>query len=117
MLGSAKYLWWTYFIYRCKYTAILPGKDNFYLFDFHSSDDGGLYVLNHTTVFLRFNDLLDLERYIQVAYLEFIDIQRLYFQLPFITIDITPRIKNEGTLSYNRIRKNYQKRLKLIQTI
>ena len=34
-------------------TAILPGQDNFYLFDSHSRDDRGLYVSDGTPVLLR----------------------------------------------------------------
>ena len=62
---------------------------------------------------LRFHDLLEVERYIQVVYLEFRDIKRLYFQLQFIKIDITPSMKSEITLCYNRIRKNNQKKNKI----
>ena len=91
-------------------TAIVPKENKFYLFDSHSCDGRGFCVSDGTSVLLRFRNLSEVERYIQVAYLEFRDIQGLYFQLQFIKIDITPRIKSAITLSYNRIRKSYQKK-------
>ena len=94
-------------------TAIVPGQNKFYLFDSHSCDDTGLCVSDGTSVLLRFHYLLEVERYIQFTYLEFRDIQRLYFQPQFIKIDIIPSIKGEITLSYNMIRKNHQKKNKI----
>ena len=67
-------------------------------------------VSDGTSVLLKFHDLLEVESYIQFAYLEFGDIQRCYFQLQFIKIDITPSIKGEITLSCNRTKKNRQKK-------
>ena len=48
-------------------TAIVPRQNKFNIFDSHSPDGRGLCVSNGTTVFLRFHDLLEVERYIQVA--------------------------------------------------
>ena len=65
-------------------TAIVSRQNKFYCFDSHSRDGRALCVSNGKSVLLRIHDLLEVERYIEVAYLEFGDIQRLYFQLQFI---------------------------------
>ena len=94
-------------------TAIVPRKNKFYPFDSHSRGGRGFCVSDGTSVLLRFHNLSEVERFIQVAYLEFRDIQRLYFQLQFVKIDITSSMKSAIKLNYKRIRKNHQKKNKI----
>ena len=61
--------------------AIVPLLNKVYLFDSNSHDGRSLCVSDDTSVLLRFHDLLEVERYIEVAHMKFRDIQRLYFQL------------------------------------
>ena len=61
--------------------AIVPLLNKVYLFDSNSHDGRSLCVSDDTSVLLRFHDLLEVERYIEVTHLKFRDIQRLYFQL------------------------------------
>ena len=52
-------------------TAVVPRQNKFYLFNSHSHDCRGLYVSDSTSVLFRFHDLLEVERHIQVVYLDF----------------------------------------------
>lgn len=85
-------------------TAVLRHNNFFYLFDWHSSDMHGLYVLNGRSVLIKFEILLEIESYIQVNYLEFKDKMQSYFEIQFINIDIdrTQNCQN----SYERINEN-----------
>ena len=53
----------------------------YYLFDSYSRDERGMSVINGTSVFMKFNDLFEIEKYIQEAYLEQIDRQEAYVQI------------------------------------
>ena len=59
--------------------AVITKGPNFYLFDSHSRDHRGLSVPDGTSVLLRFKDLFEIEKYIQVAYLEYRDLQHSSF--------------------------------------
>ena len=59
--------------------AVITKGPNFYLFDSHSRDHRGLSVPHGTSVLLRFKDLFEIEKYIQVAYLEYRDLQHSSF--------------------------------------
>ena len=50
--------------------AVITKGPNFYLFDSHSRDYRGSSVPDGNSVLLRFKDLFEIEKYIQVAYLE-----------------------------------------------
>ena len=50
-------------------TAIMKQHGYFYLFDSHSRDKRGLSIVGGTSVLLKFRDLTEVEKYIQVFYL------------------------------------------------
>ena len=52
-------------------TAIMKQYGYFYLFDSHSRDEQGLSIVGGTSVLLKFSDLTEVEKYIQVFYLEY----------------------------------------------
>ena len=52
-----------------------------YWFNYYSRDERSLCVVCGMSVLLKFGNLGELEKCIQVAYLEYRDIQRLYFQI------------------------------------
>ena len=56
-------------------TVIIQSGSCYYLFDSHSRDERGLNVIDGTSVFMKFNDLFEIEKYIQVSYLEYRDRQ------------------------------------------
>ena len=62
-------------------TAIISLWNCCYLFDSHSRDERGLIGIDGTSVLMKFNDLFKIEKYIQVAYLEYRDRQQTYFQI------------------------------------
>ena len=59
-----------------------------YLFDSHSRDERGLSVVAGTSVLIKFKHLYELEKYLQVAYLEYRDRQQAYFQLEFVGVNL-----------------------------
>ena len=67
-------------------TAIILLKNCYYLFDSHSRDEGGLSVVDGASVLMKFRDLYELEKYLQVAYVEYRDRQQAYFQLQFVKL-------------------------------
>ena len=91
-------------------TAIMSLQNFFYVFDSYSRDERGLNIPNGRSVLLKFRYIFEIEKYIQVAYLEFGDKQQMYFQAQFIrlrgeAIDISSIFSNHK----NSIRsKNYQ---------
>ena len=60
--------------------AAISKGPNFYLFDSHSRDHRRLSVSNGTSVLFRFKDLFGIEKYTQVANLEYRDLHS-FFQL------------------------------------
>ena len=75
--------------------AIIPIYDThsryyyYYLFDSHSRDERGLVVEDGQSVLLKFRDLLQVEKYIQVVYLEFRDSQSEFFQMQFVKVTVS----------------------------
>ena len=69
-------------------TAIILLRNCYYLFDSHSRDEGTLSVVDGTSVLMKFRDLYELEKYLQVAYLEYRDRQQAYFQLQFVEVNV-----------------------------
>ena len=65
-------------------TAIILLRNCYYLFDSHSRDERDLSVVDGTSVLMKFRDLYELEKYLQVAYLEYRDRKQAYFQLQFV---------------------------------
>ena len=61
----------------------------------------GLSFADVTSVLLKFASLLEVENYIHVEYLEYSDIQKSYFQVHFINIDMDRKSKLD--------KKNYAK--------
>ena len=66
-------------------TAIMSLQNFFYVFDSHSRDERGLNIPNGRSVLLKFSYIFEIEKYIQVAYLEFRD-KQMYFQAQFIRL-------------------------------
>ena len=59
-----------------------------YLFDSHSRDERGLSVVDGTSVLIKFKHLYELEKYLQVTYLEYRDRQQAYFHLEFVGVNL-----------------------------
>ena len=68
-------------------TVIMKHQDYIYLFDSHR-DKQGLRLVGRTSVILKFSDLQEVEKYIQVFYLEYKTLEQSYFQLQFVRINI-----------------------------
>ena len=56
-----------------------------------------------TSVLMKFNDLFEIEKYIQVAYLEYRDRQQAYFQIQFTEVTVGSIEKTE---IYSQFAKN-----------
>ena len=69
-------------------TAIISSRNRYYLLDSHIRDERGLSVIDGTSVLMKFNDLFEIEKYIQVRYLEYRDRQQAYFQIQFIEVTV-----------------------------
>ena len=67
-------------------TTIMSLQNFFYVFDSQSRDKKGLNNPNGQLVLLKFRYIFEIEKYVQVTYLEFKDKQRLYFQGQFIIL-------------------------------
>ena len=68
-------------------TVIMKHQDYIYLFDSHRNKQG-LRLVGGTSVILKFSDLQEVEKYIQVFYLEYKTLEQSYFQLQFVRINI-----------------------------
>ena len=87
-----------------------------YWFDSHSQDEHGLSVVCGTSVLLKFRNLSEVEKYIHIAYLEYRDIQRLYFQIQFLRVNLSSA-EISNTYSQYRFsirRSNYQKNASVV---
>ena len=62
--------------------------DTCHLFDSHSKDEQGLSVSNGKSVLLTFANLIELEAYIQVLYLEYQSRETIYFQIQYVDFSI-----------------------------
>ena len=67
-------------------TARISSGKWFYLFDSHSRDEKELNVIYGSSALMKFNDLFEIEKYIQVVYLQYRDRQQAYFQIQFIEV-------------------------------
>ena len=74
------------------------------MFDSHSRDERGLFVEYGSSVLMEFKDIFELEKYIQVAYLEFRDFERQYFQAEFISLNMEQNVR-EHILSSFRLER------------
>ena len=68
--------------------AIVLLRNCYYLFVSPSRDERGFSVVDGTSVLMKFKDLYELEKYLQVAYLEYRDRQQAYFQLLFVEVNV-----------------------------
>ena len=59
-------------------TAINLSRNCYYSIDSHSRDERRLSVVDGTSVLMKFNDLFEIEKYIQVAFLEYRDRHQAY---------------------------------------
>ena len=75
-------------------TVIILLRNCYYLFESHSRDEKGLIVVDVTSVLMKFRDLYELEKYLQVAYLEYRDRQQAYFQLQFVEVNVESNEKD-----------------------
>ena len=57
-------------------TAIILSRNNYYLFDSHSSNERGLRIVDGASVFMKFNNLFEIEKYIQATNLQYGDRQQ-----------------------------------------
>ena len=76
-------------------TALMKQHNHFYLFDSHSRDEQGLSVAGGTSVLLNFSDLMEVEKYIQVFYLEYRSLEQSYFQLQFVYVNIDRILRSD----------------------
>ena len=77
-------------------TAIIFLRNCYYIFDSHSREEKGLSVVDGTTVLMKFRDLYELEKYLQVAYLEYRDRQQ------FVEVNVGSNEKVEIYSQYVR---------------
>ena len=68
------------------FTTAIISSGNCYLFYLCSRDERGLSMTDGTSVLMKFNDLFEIEKYIEVAYLEHRERQQAYFQIQFIEV-------------------------------
>ena len=83
-------------------TSIILSRNSYYLFDSHSRDERGLSVVDGTSVLLKFQDLYEIEKYFQVAYLELRDRQQAFFQLQFVEVNVGNHEKADIYSQYTR---------------
>ena len=81
-------------------TAIISSVNCYYLFDWHSHDERWLNVIDGIFIFMKFNDPFEIEKYIQVAYLEYRDRQQAYFKILFIEVTVGSIEKTEIYLQF-----------------
>ena len=77
-------------------------RNCYYLCESHSRDKRGLIVVDGTSVLMKFRDHHELEKYLQVAYLESRDRQQAYFQLQFLEVIMGSNEKVEINSKYVR---------------
>ena len=87
-------------------TAIILPKSCCYFYDSHSRKEKGLGLVDRTSVLRKFNDHYEIEKYIQVAYLEYRERQQAYFQIQFIEV-------TEGSTEKADIYSHYARNLRL----
>ena len=103
-------------------------RNCYYLFDSNSRDEGDLSVVDATSVLMKFRDLYELEKCLQVAYLEYRGRQQAYLQLQFVEVNVGSNEKlniysqyvrtvrlaldREYSASINRKQKEYYTSLK-----
>lgn len=61
--------------------ALFKRNDDYYIFDSHSCDEQGRPVPEGTSCLIRFADIFELEKYVQVCHLELRSIESQYFQI------------------------------------
>ena len=82
------------------------------MFDSHSLDERGLSIVNESSVLLKFKYLIEHEKYIQIAYLQYRDIQNMYIQIQFVSINIEESIRKSMYIYYRKISVNICKKRK-----
>ena len=88
-------------------TAIILLRNCCYLFDSHSRNERGSSVVDGISVLLKFSDLYELEKYLQVPYLEYRDRQQAYFRLQFVEVNVRSDEKVDIYSQYVRTVKLY----------
>ena len=83
-------------------TAIILLRNCYYLFDSHSRVETGLSAVDGASVLMKFRDLYELEKYLQIAYLEYRDRQQAYFQLQFDEVNVVSNEKVDMYSQYAR---------------
>ena len=86
-------------------TALMKQHNYFDLFDSHSRDERGLSVAGGTSVLLKFSHLMEVEKYIQVFYLEYRSLEQSYFQLQFVYVNIDRILRSDILCYYQRLIK------------
>ena len=59
-------------------TTVISSQNFFYAFDSYSPDERGLNIANRRSVLLKFRYIFKIEKYTQVAYLEYKDQQVVF---------------------------------------
>ena len=85
---------------------------SFYLFDSHSRDECGLSVPDGKSCLLTFPNICELEKYIQVAYLEYQSLTTIYFQVQFLIIEVPFEISRYLLTNFIEKKKSFYQELK-----
>ena len=68
-----------FLLFMGRFTTALMKQNYFYFFDSHSSDERALSIVGGTSVLLKFSDLAEAEKYIEVFYLEYRSLEQSCF--------------------------------------
>ena len=71
-----------------EYATALIQRNRYYLFDSHIREGRELSVAEGNSMLLRFGSSLEIEHYIQVAYLEYRDLEQCYFHVHFLYLNV-----------------------------
>ena len=82
-----------------------------YLFDSQSRDETGLSIVDGTSVLIKFSDLREVEKYIQVFYLEYERLEQSWFQLQFMDVPTDGVLSSVILCSHQISRRRMNSRL------
>ena len=89
-------------------TELMKQNNHFYLLDSQSRDQRGLSIVGETSVLLKFLDLKQVEKNIQVFYLEYRSLEQSCFQLQCMHVN-----KDITELGYFKLSSNFKKKTEL----
>ena len=88
--------------------ALMKQNNHFHLFDSQSRDERGLSIVGGTSVLLKFLDLKQVEKNIQVFYLEYRSLEQSCFQLQCMHVN-----KDIIELGHFMLSSNFKKKTEL----